>query len=80
VTGFGGPAEHGGDLGDGVEFARGDRHDELVGGIVGQDQPSAVDAVEGNQPGQGEPLVAVDEGMVAGQGVQQGPPGLSVCR
>ncbi|HEY6785705.1 MAG TPA: hypothetical protein VI365_00170 [Trebonia sp.] len=31
----------------------------------------AVEAVEGDDGGQGEPLVAVDEGVVAGDGVQQ---------
>jgi hypothetical protein len=39
--------------------------------VVGQGQPSAVKAVERDDGGEREPLVAVDERVVAGDGVQQ---------
>ena len=47
-------------------------HDELVGIVVGQRKAVAVDSVEGDRCGEGEPLVAIDKGMVPGQRVQQG--------
>jgi hypothetical protein len=44
---------------NGVELAGGDLHDELVGGVVGQGEPTAVDTVEGDQRCQCETLVAI---------------------
>lgn len=50
----------------------GDADHQVVRGVVGEGEAAAVDAVEGDDRGQPEALVAVDEGMVAGDGVQQG--------
>lgn len=44
---------------------------ELVGLIVGEDQPEVVHGVEGDEAGQPEPLVAVDERMIGDHRVQQ---------
>src|ERR1022692_1647742 len=57
---LGGLAESGGDGGDVVQAAVGDGHDEFVGLIIGQGEAVSVDAVEGDCPGQGQPLVPVD--------------------
>ena len=59
---------------DGVDFVElpgGDAHNQVVGLVVGQGQPAAVQAVERDDRGERQPLVAVDEGVVAGNGVQQ---------
>jgi hypothetical protein len=50
----------------------GDADHQIVGGVVGEGEASAVEAVEGDDCGQRQSLVAVDEGVVAGDGVQQG--------
>jgi hypothetical protein len=65
------PCQDGGDVIDGVELSHGDIHDEFVGFVVGQGEPAAVDSVEGDGRGQGEPFVPVDEGVVSGQRVQE---------
>src|SRR6202000_361704 len=69
--GLGGGAEDGGYAIDRVELSGGDAHDQVVGLVVGEGEAAAVEAVEGDDGGQGEPLVAVDECVVAGDGVQQ---------
>jgi len=56
---------------DVIESARCDRHDEVVRVVVGHGESPAVQPVEGNDGGQPEPLVAVDQGVVADDGVQQ---------
>jgi hypothetical protein len=56
---------------DGVQSPFGDADDEVVGLVVGQCQPAAVEAIESDGRGEREPFVAVDEGVVAGDGVQQ---------
>lgn len=64
-------SQDGSDVDHRVGFPSGDVHDELEGFIVGQGDPAAVDAVEGDGPGEGEPLVAVDKSTVPGQRVKQ---------
>ena len=59
------------ELGDVDQLAAGPGDDEVVGHIVGHRQPAAVQAVEGDDGGQPQPLVAVDEGVVPHDGVQQ---------
>ena len=44
-----------------VELPGGDADHQVVGLVVGQGQPSAVKAVERDDRGEREPLVAVDE-------------------
>jgi hypothetical protein len=66
LTWFGCRGHNGGDVVHGIELAFGNVHDELVGFVVGQREPAAVDSVEGDGRGQGEPLVAIDQGMVPG--------------
>src|SRR5437773_7477158 len=67
----GGRGQDGGDVVHGVELAFSNGHDELIGFVVGQREPTAVDPAEGDGRGQGEPLIAVDQRMVPGQRVQQ---------
>jgi len=55
-----------------VQFARGDLHDQVVGLVISERQAAAVQAVEGDHRGQAQPLVAIDQGVVASQRVQQG--------
>jgi len=65
------PAGHGAALQDSrdfldlVQLTRGDLHDQFVGLVVGERQAAPVQAVEGDRRGKREPLVAVDQGMVA---------------
>src|ERR1700722_7753171 len=54
-----------------VELPGGDVDHQVVGLVVAQGQPSAVKAVERDDCGERESLVAVDERVVAGDGVQQ---------
>ena len=70
-AGPGGGLQDGGDGLDGVEVPGGDADDQVVGGVVGEGEASAVEAVEGDDGGERQSLVAVDEGVVAGDGVQQ---------
>ena len=58
-----------------VELAGGDADYQVVGLVVGQGEPAAVEAVERDDRGEREPLVTVDERAVAGDGVQQLPIG-----
>jgi hypothetical protein len=51
-----------------VELPGGDADHQVVGLVVGQDQTSAVKAAERDDRGEREPLVAVDECVVAGDG------------
>jgi hypothetical protein len=53
----------GGDGLDGVESSFRDADDEVVGFVVGQCQPAAVEAVERDGRGEREPLVAAGEGQ-----------------
>jgi hypothetical protein len=55
----------------------GDADHQVIGLVVGQGQPPAVKAVERDDRGEREPLVSVDERVVAGDGMQECP-GLSV--
>src|SRR6266702_5472216 len=71
LAGCGGDLENRRDLLDLVQFACGDLHDQIVGLVVGERQAAAVEAVEGDRRCEREPLVAVDQGMVACQRVQQ---------
>ncbi len=66
-AGRGGALQDRRDFLDLVQLTRGDLHDQLVGLVVGERQAAAVQAVEGDHRGEREPLVAVDQGMVAGQ-------------
>ena len=50
---------------DGVDLSGGYRHHEFVGSVIRQGQAAAVKPVEGDNRRQGEPLVSVDQGMVA---------------
>jgi hypothetical protein len=59
-TGFGGVPQSCGYLLDRVEMAGRDIDDKVVGLVVGERQPAPVDAVESDDRGQGEPLVAID--------------------
>ena len=59
------------DVLDLIEFPGRDLHDQLVGLVVGQRETPAVKSVEGDYPGEREPLVAVDQGVVASQRMQQ---------
>jgi hypothetical protein len=54
-----------------VKFACGDLHDQVIGLVIGERQAAAVEAVEGDRRCECEPFVAVDQGMVARQRVQQ---------
>jgi hypothetical protein len=56
---------------DVVEMPGGDADHQVIGLVIGQGQPAAVEAVERDDGGQREPLVAVDERVVAGDGMQQ---------
>jgi len=47
--------------------ARGDGDDELVGLVIGQGEPVPIDAIEGDDRREGEPFVAVNEGVIPGQ-------------
>jgi hypothetical protein len=49
----------------------GDADHQVVDLVVGQGQAAAVEAVERDDGGEREPLVAVDERVAAGDGVQQ---------
>ena len=69
--GGGGMCECGGDAFDIVKGASGHRHDQIVGGVVGERESPTVETVEGDQRTQCQPLVAVDQRMIACQGVQQ---------
>ena len=60
---LGGGLQGGGYVIHRVELASGCVHDQIVGGVVGQREPVPVHAVEG----EGQPLVAIDQGAVAGQ-------------
>jgi hypothetical protein len=62
-----GVPEDGGYVVDGVEVPGGDVHNQFAGLVVGQRQAAPVEAVEGDERGEREPLVAVDQCMVAGQ-------------
>jgi len=71
IAGRGGALENRRDLLNVVQLARGDLHHEIVGLVVGERQAAAVQPIEGNHCREREPLVAVDQGMVARQRVQQ---------
>ena len=71
LTWLGCRGKDGGDVIHRVELAFGNGHDEFVSFVVGQRETAAVDSVEGDGRGQGKPLVAVDEGVVPGQRVQE---------
>ena len=71
-AGFGGAQENRRDLLDLVKFARSDLHDQVVGLVISERQAAAVQAGEGDHRGQAQPLVAIDQGVVASQRVQQG--------
>lgn len=63
--------QHRRDFVDGVEFPGGDRNHKVVGSVVGQRQTASVESAEGDDRREGESLVAVDQGMVAGDRVEQ---------
>src|SRR5450755_3095317 len=63
--------EDSGDLVSAVELPRGNVHHQIVGGVVVKRQAASVEAVEGDERGQREPLVAVDEGVITCQRVKQ---------
>jgi hypothetical protein len=65
--------EDGRDGVDVVELPGGDADDQVVGLVVGQGQAAAVKAAEGDDRGERVPLVAVDERVVAGDGVSRLP-------
>lgn len=44
-----------------VELTGGDLHHEIVGGVVGEREPTSVDPVRRDEGGQGEPLVAIHQ-------------------
>jgi hypothetical protein len=67
LTGFGGAAQPFGYLLGRVEMTCCDIHDELVGVIVSEVEPAPVDAVDGNDGGQRQPLVAIPQGMISSQ-------------
>ncbi len=69
LAGCGGALEDRRDFLDLVQLARGDLHDQFVCLVIGERQASAVQAVEGDHRSEREPLVAVDQGMVARQRV-----------
>jgi hypothetical protein len=71
MAGRGGALENRRDLFNLVKLARGDLHDQIVGLVISERQATAVQPVEGNHRREPEPFVAVDQGMVACQGVQQ---------
>lgn len=60
-----------GDVGDFAEFAGRDRDDQVVGLVVGQGQPAAVQPQEGDQGAEREALVAIDQRVVAGDRLRQ---------
>jgi len=68
---FCGIGEPGGDLLDRVERALGHGHNQVIGFIVGQGQAPAVNTVESDDPSQAQSLIAVDQGVIAGQRMQQ---------
>ena len=41
--------------------------DEIVGLVIAQGEPVPIDSVEGDDRRQGEPLGAIDKGVVAGK-------------
>ena len=57
--------ENGGDIVYGIELPGGDVHHQFVGGVIGEREPSAVEAVEGDERGEREPLIAVDQGVIS---------------
>jgi hypothetical protein len=63
--------QHRSDLRNGVELAGGKGHDQVVCGIVSQCQPTPVDAAESDERAEGEPLVAVQQAVIARERVQQ---------
>src|SRR5215467_327419 len=64
---LGGVGQAAGNLPDIVEHAIGNGHDQLVGFVVGECQPEAVDAVESDHAGQCQSLIAVSQSMVTGE-------------
>jgi len=71
MAGCGGALENHRDLLDLVKLARGDLHDQIVGLIISERQAAAVQPAEGDHRREPELFVAVDQGMVARQRVQQ---------
>jgi hypothetical protein len=43
---------------------------QFIGGVVGEGKPTAIQAVAGDDRGESEPFVTVDERVVPGQRVQ----------
>jgi len=44
-----------------------DAHHQVIGGVVGKRETAAVEAVEGDQRREREPVVAVEQGVVPGE-------------
>jgi len=57
--------EDGGDFVHGIELPGGDVYHQFVGGVVGEREPPAGEAAEGDERGEREPFIAVDQGVVA---------------
>ena len=71
AAGTGGGPENGRYVVSCVKLSGGDIHHQVIGFDVGEGETAVVEAVESDDCGQREPLVAVDERVVAGDGVQQ---------